>query len=138
MARSTPARARAAIDAAGGLVTAAELAAEWGITRQAIADRIARGSFPEPVKIVNGARLYLRADVERLRRYREGERVPRTGQWALANNQDQPGGVLHQLREGEPFPAARPGYSWLFAHSARGEIPPIRSLAERQQRSRRR
>lgn len=57
--------ARKAIADAGGLVTAKELAAEWGLTPQALADRIARGTFTaEPVKTVGRVRLYLRDEVE--------------------------------------------------------------------------
>ena len=61
-------RARAAIDAAGGLVTPVELAAAWGVSRQAVGERIRRGAFPEPYKVVRGVPLYLRAEVEPLRR----------------------------------------------------------------------
>ncbi len=57
-------RALAAIDAAGGLVTPHEIAREWGISDQAIAERIRRGTFPEPVKVAGRVRLYLRAQVE--------------------------------------------------------------------------
>ena len=60
--------ARRAIADAGGLVTAKEIAAAWGLTPQAIADRIARGTFPDPVKDAGrGVRLYLRAEVEPFR-----------------------------------------------------------------------
>lgn len=57
-------RARSAIEAAGGLVTPIEIAAEWEITQQALSDRIARGTFPEPVKVAGRVRLYLRAEIE--------------------------------------------------------------------------
>ena len=60
-------RALDAIEAAGGLVTPHELAAEWGVSDQALADRIARGTFPEPVKLAGRVRVYLRAQVEPLR-----------------------------------------------------------------------
>ena len=56
--------ARRAIAAAGGLVTPAEIAREWGITPQALDDRIARGTLPPPVKVAGRVRLYLRADLE--------------------------------------------------------------------------
>lgn len=57
-------RARSAIAAAGGLVTPMEIAAEWQITPQAMSDRIARGTLPEPVKVAGRVRLYLRAELE--------------------------------------------------------------------------
>jgi predicted DNA-binding transcriptional regulator AlpA len=57
-------RARKAIADAGGLVTPQEIAREWGLTPQALADRINRGTFPPPVKIAGRVRLYLRADLE--------------------------------------------------------------------------
>lgn len=62
--RRAAVRARRAITDAGGLVTPAEIAAEWGITPQALSDRIARGTLPPPVKIAGRVRLYLRADLE--------------------------------------------------------------------------
>jgi len=61
-------QAEQAIEAAGGLVTPRELAAEWGVSEQAIAERIRRGTFPEPVKLAGRVRLYLRAQVEPYRR----------------------------------------------------------------------
>lgn len=61
------ARARKAIAAAGGLVTPKEIAEEWGVTEQAIGGRIARGTFPEPVKVAGRVRLYLRSQLEPLR-----------------------------------------------------------------------
>jgi predicted DNA-binding transcriptional regulator AlpA len=61
-------RALEAIEKAGGLVTPSEIAAEWGITDQAIADRIRRGTFPEPAKVAGRVRLFLRAQVEPYRR----------------------------------------------------------------------
>jgi len=60
-------RARRAIADAGGLVTPQEIAGEWGITPQALADRIARGTLPPPVKVAGRVRLYLRGDLERYR-----------------------------------------------------------------------
>lgn len=57
-----------AIEKAGGLATAADLAREWGVTHQAVEKRIAAGRFPEPVKTAGRVRLYLRAQVEHLRR----------------------------------------------------------------------
>jgi hypothetical protein len=56
--------AMAALERAGGLVTPRELAAEWGVSEQAIAGRIARGNFPEPIKTAGRVRLYLRDQVE--------------------------------------------------------------------------
>jgi len=44
-----------------------EIAGEWGITPQALADRIARGTLPPPVKVAGRVRLYLRGDLERYR-----------------------------------------------------------------------
>lgn len=61
--------ARRAIDRAGGLVTPAEIARDWGVTPQAIDSRIHGGRFPEPVKVAGRVRLYLHADVEP---YRDG------------------------------------------------------------------
>lgn len=61
-------KALSAIDKAGGLVTPADLAREWGVTHQAIEKRIAAGRFPEPVKTAGRVRLYLRAQVEHLKR----------------------------------------------------------------------
>lgn len=60
-------RAIDAIEAAGGLVTPREIAQEWGVSDQAIADRIQRGTFPEPLKVAGRVRLYLRAQVDGLR-----------------------------------------------------------------------
>lgn len=57
-----------AIDKAGGLATAADLAREWGVTHQAIEKRIAAGRFPVPVVTAGRQRLYLRDQVEHLRR----------------------------------------------------------------------
>lgn len=57
-------RARRAIEDAGGLVTPQEIASDWGITPQALSDRIARGTLPPPVKTAGRVRLYLRADLE--------------------------------------------------------------------------
>ncbi|MDQ3881082.1 MAG: hypothetical protein M3295_08420 [Chloroflexota bacterium] len=57
-------RARRAIQAAGGLITPREIADEWGVTQQAISDRIARGTMPPPLKVAGRVRLYLRADLE--------------------------------------------------------------------------
>jgi predicted DNA-binding transcriptional regulator AlpA len=61
-------RAIDAIERAGGLVTPREIAEEWGVSDQAIADRIQRGTFPEPVKVAGRVRLYLREQVEPFRR----------------------------------------------------------------------
>jgi hypothetical protein len=66
-------RAREAIEAAGGLVSQTEIAAEWGVTPQAVHDRIRRGNFPEPIKqvrAVNGGymRLWLGVQLESHRR----------------------------------------------------------------------
>lgn len=63
-AERAAARARRAIADAGGLVTPQEIAVEWGLTPQALADRIARGTFPPPIKTAGRVRLYLRADLE--------------------------------------------------------------------------
>jgi hypothetical protein len=65
-------RARKAIDAAGGLVSQSEIAERWGVTPQAIGDRIRRDAFPEPIKqvrAVNGGytRLWLGVQVEGLK-----------------------------------------------------------------------
>lgn len=60
-------KALRAIDAAGGLVSAAEVAAEWGVTRPTVSKWIAAGRFPKPVKTVGRVRLYLRAQLEPLR-----------------------------------------------------------------------
>ncbi len=57
-----------AIEEAGGLVTPREIAAEWGRSEPAIAERIRRGTFPEPVKKAGRVRLYLRDQVEPYRR----------------------------------------------------------------------
>ena len=67
LSQQTVEQAVAAIDAAGGLVTPQELAQEWGVSPQAIAYRIARGHFPEPVKQAGRVRLYLRGQVDHLR-----------------------------------------------------------------------
>lgn len=67
MSRRTVSAALSAIDRAGGLVTPREIAAEWGVSEQAIADRIARGRFPDPVKVAGRVRLYLRDQVASLR-----------------------------------------------------------------------
>ncbi len=64
MTKNAGPKARAAIDAAGGLWTSREIAERWGISEQAISRRIDRGNFPEPVKIAGRVRLYLLADVE--------------------------------------------------------------------------
>lgn len=61
-------KALRAIDAAGGLVSAAEIAAEWGVTKATVSRWVAAGKFPEPVKVVGRVRLYLRDQVEPLRR----------------------------------------------------------------------
>lgn len=55
-----------AIEAAGGLMNQREIAAAWGVTESAIAQRIARGAFPDPVKQTGRDRLYLRSQVEHL------------------------------------------------------------------------
>lgn len=60
-------RAIEAIERAGGLVTPREIADEWGVSDQAIADRIRRGTFPEPVKVAGRVRLYLWDQVEPFR-----------------------------------------------------------------------
>lgn len=60
----------AAIEKAGGLVTPREIAGEWGVSEQAVADRIARDNFPEPVKVAGRVRLYLRDQVAP---YRQGK-----------------------------------------------------------------
>ncbi len=52
-----------AIEHAGGLATPREIAAEWGISEQAIAERLRRDTFPEPVKVAGRVRLYLRDQV---------------------------------------------------------------------------
>lgn len=133
--KSTADEARAAIDAAGGLMTLAEVSEAWGVTRQALAERIRRGTFPEPVKLAGRVPLYLRDDLEPIRpnrRYREGEPAPVNGQYAMTNARGESGGVLHQLAEGDPFPKPRRGYTWVLARTTRREIPPIRSLKERQ------
>ena len=57
------AEALRAIEAAGGLMTQGEIATEWGVTPQAIGQRIARGNFPRPVKTVGRTRLYLRSQL---------------------------------------------------------------------------
>lgn len=57
-----------AIDKAGGLASPADLAREWGVTPQAVEKRIAAGRFPKPVVVAGRQRLYLRAQVEHLRR----------------------------------------------------------------------
>lgn len=57
-----------AIDKAGGLATPADLAREWGVTHQAVQKRVAAGRFPEPVIVAGRQQLYLRAQVEHLRR----------------------------------------------------------------------
>lgn len=61
-------RAVEAIQEAGGLVTPADIAREWGVTHQAVEKRIRAGAFPAPVKLAGRVRLYLRAQVEHLRR----------------------------------------------------------------------
>lgn len=127
--------ALAAIEAAGGLVTSQELAEEWDVSDQALAARARRGTFPKPVKVVGRARLYLRAQLEPLNpksRYREGESAPVNGQYAMTNAKGESGGFLHRLAAGDPFPKPRRGYAWVLARTTRGEIPPIRSLKERQ------
>ena len=58
------AEALRAIEVAGGLVTQQEIASEWGVSPQAIAQRISRGTFPKPVKVAGRTRLYLRAQLE--------------------------------------------------------------------------
>ena len=60
-------KALSAIEAAGGLVSAAEIAAEWGVTKPTVSKWIAAGRFPEPVKTVGRVRLYLRDQVEPFR-----------------------------------------------------------------------
>lgn len=81
MSGDSVATALGAIEAAGGLVTPRELAAEWGITEQAIAQRIRRGTFPEPVKVAGRVRLYLRDQVDS---YREPAPTPRARPGAAA------------------------------------------------------
>lgn len=61
------AAAERAVAAAGGLATVRELAAEWGVSEQALGDRIARGTFPEPFTRKGRVRLYLRDQVADLR-----------------------------------------------------------------------
>jgi hypothetical protein len=61
-------RARSAIDEAGGLVTPADIARDWGVTHQAVEKRIRAGRFPPPVKVAGRLKLYLRAQVEHLKR----------------------------------------------------------------------
>lgn len=61
-------RAIEAINHAGGLVTPQEIAQERGVSAQAISERIQRGTFPEPVKVAGRVRLYLRDQLEPLRR----------------------------------------------------------------------
>lgn len=53
-----------AIENAGGLVTAHEIAREWEVSDQAISERIKHGRFPEPVKVAGRVRLYLRGQIE--------------------------------------------------------------------------
>lgn len=57
-----------AIDDAGGLVTPREIARDWRVREATISDRIARGDFPEPVKVAGRVRLYLLDQVEPYRR----------------------------------------------------------------------
>lgn len=60
--------ARAAIDAAGGLVTPQDLAVEWNVSPVSVGERIRKGRFPDPIVKVGRVRLYLRAQVEPYRR----------------------------------------------------------------------
>jgi hypothetical protein len=52
-------QAREAIEAAGGLVTPSDVAREFGVSDQAIAQRVLRGAFPEPVAVLGRMRVYL-------------------------------------------------------------------------------
>jgi predicted DNA-binding transcriptional regulator AlpA len=60
-------RAVEAIERAGGIVTPRQIAHDWGVSPQAIDDRIRRGTFPEPIAVVGRTRLYLRDQVEPMR-----------------------------------------------------------------------
>lgn len=60
-------QATTSIAAAGGLVTPADLAREWGVSHQAVQKRVAAGRFPPPIFETGRVRVYLRAQVEHLR-----------------------------------------------------------------------
>jgi predicted DNA-binding transcriptional regulator AlpA len=61
-------QAREAIEAAGGLVTPSDVAREFGMSEQAIAQRIMRGAFPEPVAVLGRVRVYLGEEVREFMR----------------------------------------------------------------------
>lgn len=60
-------QATTSIAKAGGLVSPADLAREWGVTHQAVQKRIAAGRFPAPIFETGRTRIYLRAQVQHLR-----------------------------------------------------------------------
>lgn len=53
-----------AIQRAGGLVSVQDLAARWGITRQAVDKRTRQQGFPPNVKATPVTRLFLRCEVD--------------------------------------------------------------------------
>jgi hypothetical protein len=120
-----------AIEAAGGLATPRELAEEWGVSEQALGERIARGTFPAPVKVAGRVRLYLRDQVEGYRpdrQYAGGELVPVDGQYAVVDGRGTSGGIRRRLSTGDRFPPPRPGYLWVLAR-ATPVPPPIPTVA---------
>jgi hypothetical protein len=99
-------RARAAIAKAGGLVTPKELAQEWGVSEQAIADRILRGTFADPVKVAGRTRLYLHDEAARymtpntLAKLREElERLIAFGRRSIAEAGDESDEDVGRIRE---------------------------------------
>ncbi|MCW3003371.1 MAG: hypothetical protein JWQ20_2669 [Conexibacter sp.] len=58
------ARARAALQQAGGVVSVQQLATEWGMSRQAVDKRTRADGFPEPFAVVSSVRIYLRCEVD--------------------------------------------------------------------------
>lgn len=120
------------MDDAGGLMTPREIAQEWRVSEQAIADRIARGTFPEPVKVAGRVRLYLRDQVDayrRDRRFMPGESVPVSGHYALVDDNGTSGGIMLVANAWQEFPPARSGYAYVLART--GEPPEALPLRPR-------
>jgi hypothetical protein len=59
---------RLQIQAAGGLVTPEQIAADWGVSSQAVAKHVRSLAFPAPVARAGRARLYFKSEVDRWRR----------------------------------------------------------------------
>lgn len=69
-----------ALQAAGGLVGRAELAALWGVSRQRVAQLVAADDFPDPVGRANNGDVWLLDDCEAWRATRRPAGRPKTVQ----------------------------------------------------------